>query len=186
MGGGIQRRPTQTRRSSRPIPLARLGRVATLPGSARDTGRAMSQENVDAMRRGLEAWRGGDVKTVGALMEEFIAPEFEIEPLYFDGSYRGHEGLGSWVGPRDFWDEYRLETGELLDLGDHVLATSRVTGRGRGSGVPVARACGSSGRSPAREPFAPSRSRRKPRPSKPPGRGSRRCRRRTWSWPTGL
>jgi len=31
-----------------------------------------------------------------------------------------------------------LEIGELLDLGDHVLATSRVTGRGRGSGVPVA------------------------------------------------
>lgn len=99
----------------------------------------MSQENVDAMRRGLEAWRRGDVEALGALMDEFIAPEFELEPLYFDGSYRGHEGLWQlWSDLEDFWDEYRLEIGELVDLGDHVLATSRVTGRGRGSGVPVA------------------------------------------------
>jgi len=50
-----------------------------------------------------------------------------------------HEGLWQlWSNVEGFWDEYRLEIGELLDLGDHVLATSRLTGRGRGSGVPVA------------------------------------------------
>jgi ketosteroid isomerase-like protein len=98
----------------------------------------MSQENVESMRRGLNAWRGGDTETIERLMDEFLAPDFEIEPLYFDGTYRGREQLWQlWSDLDEFWDEYRLEIEDLVDLGEHVLAVSRVRGRGRGSGVPV-------------------------------------------------
>ena len=94
----------------------------------------MSQENVESIRRGLEAWRSGDTETLERLKDEFLAPDFEIEPLYFDGTYRGREQLWQlWSDLDEFWDEYGLEIEDLVDLGEHVLAVRR----GRGSGVPV-------------------------------------------------
>ena len=50
------------------------------------------------MRRGLNAWRGGDTETLEGLMDEFLAPDFESEPLYFDGTYRGREQLWQLCG----------------------------------------------------------------------------------------
>ncbi len=35
------------------------------------------------------------------------------------------------------WDDFRLEVLRMDDLGEHVLAPTRQTGRGKGSGVEV-------------------------------------------------
>jgi ketosteroid isomerase-like protein len=35
----------------------------------RDTGRAMSQENVEIVRRGFEAWEAGDLSVLLALLD---------------------------------------------------------------------------------------------------------------------
>ena len=35
------------------------------------------------------------------------------------------------------WEDYRFETEEVVDLGEHVLVLAHVTGRGTGSGVPI-------------------------------------------------
>jgi hypothetical protein len=40
-------------------------------------------------------------------------------------------------GPREIWQDYRLEIGEIVDLGEHVLALAHITARGTGSGVPI-------------------------------------------------
>jgi ketosteroid isomerase-like protein len=39
----------------------------------------MSDENVESLRRGLDAWRQGDMQTLNRLMDELLSPEFEIE-----------------------------------------------------------------------------------------------------------
>jgi hypothetical protein len=42
-----------------------------------------------------------------------------------------------WAGLSETWEAYRSEMEEIVDLGEHVLALTRITGRGAGGGVPV-------------------------------------------------
>jgi uncharacterized protein len=37
----------------------------------------------------------------------------------------------------DVWDDFRFEVEELIDAGDKVFAAVQLSGRGKGSGVPV-------------------------------------------------
>ena len=98
----------------------------------------MSEENVEIVRRSIDAFNRGDR---GGVLET-LAPEFEMRPSGRFGDtasvYRGHQG---WV---DFWDTFqaawehmaiRIERRE--DLGDRVLSLGTFHGRGRGSGVEV-------------------------------------------------
>jgi hypothetical protein len=72
----------------------------------------------------------------------------------------------------EIWEDYRFETEEMIDLGEHVLMLAHISGRGTGSGVPIDQRIGilvaSRARRPSgRSPFCPNR-----RPSKPWGCGS--------------
>ena len=99
----------------------------------------MSQENVELVRALVEDWNSG-------------ARSFDRNAKYFDPAvelesplssvagqpYRGHEGMDRWV--RDIDEQFavwRMEVGQIRDVGDWVLAIGSVSGRGRGSGVPV-------------------------------------------------
>jgi ketosteroid isomerase-like protein len=99
----------------------------------------VSQENIDTVLRLLEANARRDWDE----LFEIYAPDIEWEDnsgLWGDwGTPRGHEEL------RDAWRrwfevlggvDWRIE-GELVDIGDEVVATYDVHGRGRGSGVEV-------------------------------------------------
>jgi hypothetical protein len=67
-----------------------------------------------------------------------LAPDFEIHPLYLERSYKGVEGMRKiWADLDEIWQDYRLEIGEIVDLGEHVLTLAHVTAHGTGSGVPV-------------------------------------------------
>jgi hypothetical protein len=74
------------------------------------------------------------------------------------------------------WDEYGVVVEELIDAGDQVVAVMRLNGRTNELEVDEARSPlltlrdGSCGSSPLRARM---------KPSKPPGCGSKRCRRRT-------
>jgi hypothetical protein len=97
----------------------------------------MSQENVELVRRCLEAWQRGDE----AAAMQALAPDIEVN-LAGAGVggevFHGHEGVREAVDGFDSaWDRNDFEFGDLLDAGDDVVA--RVTNRlrGRASGIDV-------------------------------------------------
>ena len=52
--------------------------------------------------------------------------------------YEGYEGLHQYrVDLREVWQEVAFHPQELIEEGDRVLAITRMTGSGRGSGVPI-------------------------------------------------
>ena len=134
-------------------------RVAS-PGEGKDMGtrhavlsspskssatRAMSQENVEIVRRVYEAWWAGlDRGDPGAAFDtEPIADDFEftLEGFEFEGRsvWRGCdeyvEWFRTWTGEFEDWS---LQLERLIDAGhDRVVALTHQSGTGKGSGVPV-------------------------------------------------
>jgi ketosteroid isomerase-like protein len=96
----------------------------------------MSQESVEVLRRGIDAWNRGDLAaTLALLSHEF---EFRPAPDFFDldAVYRGHEGWTRfWEVWRDAWESVTIRIDRMEDLGDRVLAIVTFDGIGRGSGV---------------------------------------------------
>jgi ketosteroid isomerase-like protein len=98
----------------------------------------MSQENVEAFKRGVEAANRGDIE---AALEEFD-PEVEWHPgllMSLEGDatvYRGHEGIRVLYGEFDeLFDNVHWEYAEIRDLGDRVVGIGRFRMRGKGSGA---------------------------------------------------
>ena len=99
----------------------------------------MSQENVEIVRSGYEAFNRGDFEGVAA---EF-ASDFEYVASGAipgtGGVYRGPQGYRRFQAV--FWDEFadaRAEVNELIEAGDQVLASATFRGRGKQSGVETA------------------------------------------------
>jgi hypothetical protein len=95
----------------------------------------MSQENVDVVRRSVEAFPR-DVEE----MLSYFDPEGELHSAIVGGAegnvYRGHEGVRRWFADSfESFEELRNEWSEFRDLGDRVLALGHVRARGRGSGM---------------------------------------------------
>jgi ketosteroid isomerase-like protein len=98
----------------------------------------MSQENVEIVRRAIEAY--GREGLDGSL--RYYDPEVEwtstgayIEPA----TYRGHEGVRRYLGTmEEEFDDLRIEPVELIDAGEQVISSVRISGRGKASGAPVA------------------------------------------------
>ena len=98
----------------------------------------MSNENVEAFKRGLEAGNRGDVD--GLLAE--LHPEIEWHSalhVLMGGEqtvFRGHAGVRRMLGDLyETFAEVRIEMSEFRDLGDGVLAVGRTRNRGKASGV---------------------------------------------------
>ena len=98
---------------------------------------AMSQENVEIVRRTVDAYASGDIE--GALLAYDPDVEFDVSTARPEGGvFRGprgvEEGVQAWVGR---WAEYRFEVEDIIDAGDHVLMVIREFGRGEQSRVEV-------------------------------------------------
>ena len=98
----------------------------------------MSEENLDLVRRAMEAFPRGVVEE----MLSFLDPELEWHSAIVGGAegnvYRGHDGFRRWYADSfESFDELRNEWIEFRDLGDRVLALGRVQARGRESGVEI-------------------------------------------------
>ena len=96
----------------------------------------MSEENVEMVRRAIDAWNRGDWDE--ALKD--VAPEAEYTPTGAlperTGVVRGTEAF------KDFFDwvrrefaEGHAEVGEVIDAGDTVVGSVTLSGRGRQSGA---------------------------------------------------
>jgi ketosteroid isomerase-like protein len=99
----------------------------------------MSKENVEMVRRGIEAFNRGDLDALRAI----AAPDFEyvtsgtIPDL--TGAYHGLDDFEQrFFEP--FWsafDDTSYEVHEMIDAGDRVLVWQTIRGRGKQSGVEV-------------------------------------------------
>jgi ketosteroid isomerase-like protein len=96
----------------------------------------MSQENVETLRRAIEAFNRGDTDAWAAVR----APEFEYSAsgavVGIGGSYRGADGFKQFLD--SFWDEFdepKVELGEVIAGGAKVLAAVTFRGRGKHSGI---------------------------------------------------
>jgi ketosteroid isomerase-like protein len=97
----------------------------------------MSADNVDAVRRCLDAWNRGDVDA----WLESAHPEIE----WFSEVTRRMEGAETvsrgTAEMRQFWDELHsiwnltIDVAEIRDVGDTVLVLGRIRTRGEASGV---------------------------------------------------
>ena len=98
----------------------------------------MSQENVETVRLGIDAFNRRDVD----LLADLTTPDFAWFPALPGaveaGGYRGREGVETYFGEIEgTWTELRLVLEEIRDLGDRVLFLGRAEARGRSSGVEV-------------------------------------------------
>ncbi len=96
----------------------------------------MSQENVEIVRKGVEAWNQHDAE----LWLSYAAPEIEWRaagPAAVERDvYRGHEQAASgFASVWQTWEEFRFEESEVRDLGESVLWLGRVKMRGGASHV---------------------------------------------------
>jgi ketosteroid isomerase-like protein len=98
----------------------------------------MSQENVEAFKRGLEAGNRGDID---GLLDE-LHPEIEWHSAMHEliggqeTVFRGHAGVRRMIGDLyETFAEIRFEISEYRDVGDGVVAIGRQHTRGKASGV---------------------------------------------------
>ena len=93
----------------------------------------MSQENVEIVRRSLEAYQRGDLDA--ALADAH--PQIDWNP-FEEAQMRGVDAvrayLTRWEGE---WEELETTPEEFIEGGDHVVAVVHFRGRGRGSGIDV-------------------------------------------------
>jgi len=97
----------------------------------------MSQENVEIVRRAIEAFSRGDVDAFADLTTSDL--EWATGLGAIEGEiFRGREGIETYFGRlAGAWDEFLFLPDEFRDLDDTVLVLGRLEGRGRGAGVPV-------------------------------------------------
>jgi ketosteroid isomerase-like protein len=93
----------------------------------------MSQENVENMRRVIDAWNRGD-------RDEWLAgfapeAEWHTTGLFADeGVYRGCAGLERlWAELREDIEELSTSVSEIRAIGDRVFVAATATGRGKRS-----------------------------------------------------
>jgi uncharacterized protein len=95
----------------------------------------MSQQDVETIRGGYEAFARQDIPAVLGLM----APEIEWDvpdTLPNGGTHRGPDAVGSFfAGLAQTWAELRVEPEQYLDAGDHVVVLGTHRGRGN-NGTP--------------------------------------------------
>ena len=99
----------------------------------------MARGDVEFLREGYAALARGDMETFTALARERLAQGFEFHHVWDGRVFRGFEGTMEWIADtRETWDDYSQEVAEIAEVGDAVVVVLALSGRGGGSGVPVA------------------------------------------------
>jgi ketosteroid isomerase-like protein len=114
----------------------KAARVAPLPRAA-DTGRAMSQENVEIVRRYYEAYAQGGFDPWMEYWSDDLdhrpAKDGIDDPGPVHGKNAMRKHIRDWI---DTFDDFWFEAVELIDAGqDTVVAVERFGGRAKLSGV---------------------------------------------------
>ena len=104
----------------------------------------MSQENVEIVRRVIDARNRGDRDAAFAYAAPDIEFDFSNSAGPWAGIYRGVQAtMRLWDGMDEVFSDFRWEPQEFIDAGDAVVVTMSFHTRGRESGVEtVARGAG--------------------------------------------
>jgi ketosteroid isomerase-like protein len=102
----------------------------------------MSQENVEIVRTVYERWSEGDLR---ATVDVFDPKVLLVVPSGFGpdspegGTYLGTEAIAAYTRESllEVWADLTMEADEIEAVGGCVLASVRVRGVGRTSGVPT-------------------------------------------------
>ena len=99
----------------------------------------MSQESMEIVRRGHEAFQRGDLTAMLELLDPEVV-SYVAAPLADPGEYHGPDGfLEMFANWTEGFDNYVQEAEEYIEAGDHVIARVFQHGTGTLSGVPVER-----------------------------------------------
>ena len=99
----------------------------------------MSEENVEVLKRSVEAYNRRDMDT----LMDLVSPDYEFAPylatLLETTTYRGHEGLRRYFEDADStWEEIQIRFDDVRDAGGGlVYASGQLYGKGRASGLEV-------------------------------------------------
>ena len=97
----------------------------------------MSEENVNIVRQGYEAFNRGDIDAVMGIMDPNIEwQEPDVEGLPDRGTHLGREAVANNVfgSVGENWDDFQVQPEEFLDAGDRVVVLGRFQGRGKATG----------------------------------------------------
>ena len=99
----------------------------------------MSQENVEILRRAIQAFdRGDDEEWIAAWHPAAELHDFTELPDV-PQPYRGHDGIRRWAANvRSVLSDFRMAPHAFTQVGEAVLMEVQVRGVGEQSGVPVA------------------------------------------------
>jgi len=101
---------------------------------------AMTDSNLEIVKRGIEALAAGDVES----LMPFIHPEFEMtttaEVASEPDTYRGADGVRRYFDSfYDAMDEIRVEPAEFIAVGELVVVPFSLHARGRTTRIEVSR-----------------------------------------------
>ena len=101
----------------------------------------MSQDHIDVIKRGLEAFNRGDWDAAAEHLAESVVWMGYLASVDGSKSLFGREAIKkAWSEQSETLgrEEFRAEAQEFRDLGaGTVLASMRLIGRGTGSGLPI-------------------------------------------------
>jgi hypothetical protein len=93
----------------------------------------MSEDNVELIRRGYEAYARRDFPAVFALLHTDVEI-YQTELLPWGGIYRGHAEAREFFTKLNEQTEGEPEPAEFISAGDEVVAVGRLRGRVRATG----------------------------------------------------
>jgi hypothetical protein len=98
----------------------------------------MSEENIEIVKRALDAFSSGDAGTFVSLTTPDVEWKTGLGAIEGGEIFHGHEGVERYFGRLSgAWEEFRFLPHEFHDQDEVVLALGRLEGRGRSGGVPV-------------------------------------------------
>ena len=98
----------------------------------------MSQENVELVRRGYEAWNRDDFDGVEPLLHPDV--EWHSSGVFpgFEPVYRGPDGVRRWWETlKEPWEYFTIDIERIVDVNEHVVASLKFEAVGKNSGVRV-------------------------------------------------
>jgi ketosteroid isomerase-like protein len=98
----------------------------------------VSQSNVEVVQRLFELFEQDGIEPALEVMHPDIVIEIPPDMSAEPDTYRGHDGVRRYFAGFDgMLDEVSYEAVEIIPVGDAVVASARMSGRGASSGLDV-------------------------------------------------